>query len=316
MDNKNQLLIVNEFHAETVAKIDANYHTHHLWKLAPAEKSKLINSLQGKCTIAATASWNCDPIIYELASLELIACFGVGVDGIDFKQVSRLNAKISNTPNVLDDAVADLAMAMMLSITRNLVKADNYVRSGHWKKDGPFPFGNGLQGKKLGILGMGRIGEAIASRAKPFGLKIAYHNRQPKPIGYRYLDTALKLASESDILLCVLPGGSETRHMVNIEILKALGPEGYFINVGRGSCVKESDLAIALKDHHIAGAALDVYETEPLDNEQLINQENLLLLPHIGSATVQTRRAMGDLVIRNIEAQIKNQPLLTEFKYR
>ena len=316
MEEKNQLLIVNEFHGETVAKLDANYHTHHLWKLSPREKEKLISSLQGKCTIAATASWNCDPIIYKLKSLELIACFGVGVDGIDFQQASRLDAKISNTPNVLDDAVADLAMAMILGITRNLVKADDYLRSGNWVKSGAFPFGEGLQGKRLCILGMGRIGEAIASRAKPFGLQIAYHNREPKPIEYTYFDTAIKLAIESDMLLCVLPGGSETKHLVNIEVLEALGPTGYFINVGRGSCVNESDLATALEEKLIAGAALDVYETEPLDNKQLINQQNLILLPHIGSATVQTRRAMGDLVIRNVDAQTKNLPLITEFKYR
>lgn len=315
MNEKPQILIVNEFHAETIAKLDALYQTHHLWKLNTQEKLQLIQTLTGKCAIAATASWNCDPIAYQMTSLKLIACFGVGVDGIDFQLAGRLDAKISNTPNVLNDAVADLALAMILSITRNLVKADGYVRSGKWHTEGAFPFGDGLQSKKLGILGMGRIGEAIARRAEPFGLNIAYHNRRQKPVDYPFFDTPAKLADDSDILLCILPGGAETRHMVDLDLLKALGPQGYFINVGRGSSVNEADLAAALEHRLIAGAALDVYESEPLTNEQLKQQDNLILLPHIGSSTVQTRRAMGELVIKNIEAHLNNQPLVSEFRY-
>jgi lactate dehydrogenase-like 2-hydroxyacid dehydrogenase len=316
MKPKTQVLIVNEFHPDTIAKLDAAYHTHHLWRLNQAQKQDLISSLQGQCTIAATASWNCDPIVYELLTLKLIACFGVGVDGIDFQKASNLNLKITNTPGVLNDAVADLALAMILSLTRNLVKADDYVRSGDWAKKGGFPFGEGLQDKKLGILGMGRIGEAIARRAEPFGMAIAYHNRNPKPLAYPYFDTPLKLAEDSDILVCVLPGGTDTRHIVDLDLFKALGPKGYFINVGRGSCVAEDGLSSALSGGHIAGAALDVYDQEPLTNAQLLSQNNLLLLPHIGSATSQTRRAMGDLVIRNIDALANEQPLITEFDYK
>jgi lactate dehydrogenase-like 2-hydroxyacid dehydrogenase len=316
MNTKTQVLIVNEFHGETIAKLDAAYDTHHLWKLDQVQKKELISSLQGKCTIAATASWNCDPIVYELLSLKLIACFGVGVDGIDFQQAHSINVKISNTPGVLNDAVADLALAMILSITRNLVKADAYVRSGDWASKGAFPFGEGLQDKTLGILGMGRIGEAIASRAQPFGMPIAYHNRSPKPVAYPYFDTPLKLAEHSDILVCVLPGGIDTKHVVDLDLLKALGPKGYFINVGRGSSVNETDLASALSGGNIAGAALDVYDQEPLTNEHLLHQDNLILLPHIGSSTAQTRRAMGDLVIQNIDALANSQPLITEFDYK
>jgi hydroxypyruvate reductase len=316
MTEKPQVLIVNEFHPETIAKLDASYRTHHLWKLDPQQKQQLINSLQGQCKIAATASWNCDRIVYQLTGLELIACFGVGVDGIDFERAKTLNLKISNTPDVLNDAVADLAMAMILAITRNLIKAHDYVVSGQWPTKGAFAFGDGLQDKQLGILGMGRIGEAIARRAEPFGLRIAYHNRSPKPVDYPYFDSPGELAEHSDILLCVLPGGDATRHIVDLALLKALGPQGYFINVGRGSSVNEAHLASALSDNLIAGAALDVYEQEPLTNSQLINQDKLILLPHIGSATAQTRRAMGERVIKNIDAAINHRPLISEYNYR
>ncbi len=315
MDQKPHLIIVNNFHSDTVARLDALYNTHHLWKIGAQERNALLEELDGKCSVAATASWTCDPAIYNLRSLELIACFGVGVDGIDFQKAKTLNAKISNTPDVLNDAVADLAIGMLIAITRNLVRADDYVRSGQWAEKGPLPFGDGIQGKRLGVLGMGRIGEAIARRAEPFGLAINYHNRWPKNSPYTYFDTPKQLATESDILICVLPGGHETQHIVNLELLTALGPEGYFINVGRGSSVNENDLATALTEGLIAGAALDVYAKEPLTNTSLVEQKNLLLLPHIGSATQQTRKAMGELVISNIAAHLDQKALISEYEY-
>ena len=310
------LIIANQFHPETVAKLDGIYNTHHLWTLNPQEKLALVKTLKDSCSAVASASWSCDPAVYNLDSLKFIGCFGVGVDGVDFDKAADLNVRVSNTPDVLNDAVADIAIALILGITRNIINADAYVRSKSWQISGPFEFGQGLQGKTLGILGLGRIGEAIAERALPLGLKIAYHNRHEKKVPYSYLSSIDELASNSDILLCMLPGGAETKHLINETVLRKLGPDGYFINVGRGSSVDESALARALSEGQIAGAGLDVYENEPRVPDALLTQSNLILLPHIGSATEQTRTAMGQLVIDNLDAYFAKEPLLTEYHYR
>jgi|FLOH01.1.fsa_nt_gi lactate dehydrogenase-like 2-hydroxyacid dehydrogenase len=311
MTKKHTLLVVNEFHQETISKLDTLYHTHHLWKHSAAEKIDLLEALQGKCRAAATGSWECDSLIYKLNSLQLISCFGVGVDAIDFEETSRREIKVSNTPDVLNDAVADIALALILATTRKLVIADKFVRSGEWKK-GSLAFGNGLANKTLGIIGLGRIGEEIVQRALPFKLKIAYHNRAPKNLPYTYYPSIAELAKNSDILLCMLPGGETTQNIIDAEIFRNLGPEGVFINVGRGTTVDEEALVAALQSKQIFAAGLDVYAKEPHVPEALLSMENVVLLPHIGSATIETRRAMGNLLIENLEAFFSNKPLPTE----
>ncbi len=310
-NDKQQLLVVNAFHPETVAILDDTYATHHLWELESDEQAALIESLQGNCEAVATASWMCNDIIYQLESLKIISAFGVGVDAIDFEATGKAGIKVTNTPDVLNDAVADLAIALILATTRNLVNADKFVREGNWLQ-GPLPFGTGLAGKTLGIAGLGRIGEAIVARALPFGLNIAYHNRSPKDLPYPYHASLEELAAASDILLCMLPGGSATDNLINAAILDALGPTGIFINVGRGNSVDEQALYDSLASGRIAAAGLDVYKNEPNVPAQLLELDNLVLLPHIGSATVETRRAMGQLVIDNLAAYFAGQPLLTE----
>ena len=183
------------------------------------EQEQLLTSLDGQCRVAASASWNCDPVIYRLKSLKLIAAFGVGVDRIDFETTRNLNIRVTNTPGVLDDGVADLAMALILATMRNLIKANNFSRDGLWK-DGPFPFGTSMAGKTLGIAGLGRIGSAIALRAEPFKVNIAYHNRQLKHVPYTFCESLEDLAEISDILVCVLPGGAETDNLINANVLK------------------------------------------------------------------------------------------------
>ena len=311
MTPKHSVLIANEFHPETIQKLDEKFQTYHLWELSSPEKKRLIQEFQGKCEAIASASWVVDEIIYELDSLKIIACFGVGVDGVNFEVTRSRNIRVSNTPDVLNDAVADIAISLVLATSRNIINADRFVREKKWSQ-GPLPFGMGLAGKTLGIVGCGRIGEEIANRAITFGLKVAYHNRSPKDLPYSYHSSIAHLAEASDILLCILPGGEGTKNAINADILKKLGPTGIFINVGRGSSVDEVALASALHAGGIFAAGLDVYADEPNVPEELLELDNVVLLPHIGSATVETRRAMGQLVIDNLDAYFSGRPLITE----
>lgn len=310
--NKRQaLLIANNFHPETIALLDQEYDTHKLWLLeSPQEQRALIDKLASNCVAVATASWTTDPLIYELPKLQFISCFGVGVDGIDFGITKARGIQVSNTPTVLNDAVADLAMGLVLATSRNLINADAHARSGDWEL-APFPFGRSLTGKTLGIIGLGAIGEEIALRALAFRMKIAYHNRSRKDLPFPYYDSIARLAAASDILLCMLPGGSATEKIIDYKIFEALGPDGIFINVGRGSCVDEDALISALNSGQIASAGLDVYAREPHVPKALAKLPNTVLFPHIGSATVESRRAMGQLVVDNLGAFFAHEDLLS-----
>lgn len=313
MRKKSELLIANEFHNETIEILDKTYSTHHLWQCNATDKELMIADLEGKCSAAASASWFCDDVIYDLKSLEIISCFGVGVDAIDFEKTQKNNIRVTNTPDVLNKSVADIALALILATTRNIVNADKFVRKNLWPK-GAFPFGSSIDGKTLGIAGFGRIGNEIAIRAQSFGLNIAYHNRNQKDLPFSYFSSIEELAAASDILLCMLPGGENTKHAIDAAVFRNLGATGIFLNVGRGTSVDEDALIAALRDKQIAGAGLDVYADEPNVPEGLLDMDNVVLLPHIGSATVETRRAMGKLTIDNLEAYFANKPLLTEVK--
>lgn len=305
------LLIANNFHEETIALLDQEYETHKLWLLeSPQEQRELIDKLAASCVAVATASWTTDPLIYELPKLKLISCFGVGVDGIDFGITKARGIQVSNTPSVLNDAVADLAMGLVLATSRNLINADAHARKGDWELS-PFPFGRSLTGKTLGIIGLGAIGEEIALRALAFRMKIAYHNRSRKDLPFPYYESIAQLAQASDILLCMLPGGSATTKIIDSNIFEALGPDGIFINVGRGSCVDEDALIAALSSGQIAAAGLDVYAKEPQIPKALAKLPNAVLFPHIGSSTVETRRAMGQLVVDNLGAFFDDEDLLS-----
>ena len=305
------LLIANNFHPETIALLDQEYETHKLWLLeSPQQQRALIDKLADTCVAVATASWTTDPLIYQLPKLKLISCFGVGVDGIDFDITQTRGIQVSNTPSVLNDAVADLAMSLVLATSRNLINADAHARNGAWELS-PFPFGRSVTGKTLGIVGLGAIGEEIALRALAFRMKIAYHNRSRKDLPFPYYDSIAKLAQASDILLCMLPGGGTTEKIIDSSIFEALGPDGIFINVGRGSCVDEAALIHALSSGQIAAAGLDVYAKEPHVPNALAQLPNAVLFPHIGSSTIETRRAMGQLVVDNLGAFFSDEDLLT-----
>jgi lactate dehydrogenase-like 2-hydroxyacid dehydrogenase len=217
---------------------------------------------------------------------------------------------VGHTPDVLNDDVADLAIALALNAARRIPQADRYVRDGRWAAQGPAPLATKLSGARLGIVGMGRIGQAIAQRARAFGMHIAYTARSAKPdLPYTFFDEVVALAGFADFLVVITPGGAATRRLIDAAVLDALGPDGYLINVARGSVVDEVALVEALQQRRIAGAALDVFENEPHVPEALRTLDNVVLTPHIGSATRATRQAMADRAFANLEAHFAGRPL-------
>ena len=245
----------------------------------------------------------------RLPALEIVSIMGVGYDGVDVAAAKARGVMVAHTPDVLNDDVADLALALMLNIARRIAQADQYVRQGKWPS-GPMPLARKMSGARLGIVGMGRIGQAIADRAKAFGMSIAYTARSAKAgLPYAFHARVADLAAASDFLVCITPGGAATRKLIDAEVLRALGPAGYLVNVARGSVVDEAALIEALHKGTIAGAGLDVFENEPHVPEALRALDNVVLVPHIGSATVQTRHAMAARAFANLEAHFAGRPL-------
>lgn len=237
-------------------------------------------------------------------ALKVAACYGVGYDGIDVAAATARGVWVTNTPDVLNEDVADLALALMLAVVRRLPEAERYARAGRWETDGDFPLTARLFGRRLGMLGMGRIGGAIVRRALAFGMEVSYHATAPKPDSpHRWTASPRELAAAADVLCLAAPATPATTGMVDGEVLRALGKgrgEGYLVNIARGSLVDEPALITALRDGVIAGAALDVFADEPRIPPELRAMENVALSPHQGSATVHTRRAMGELAAENV----------------
>lgn len=311
MSEKKTLLIVNNFDSSTIEKLDSAYDTHKLWHAkTKEERNALLDCISHECTAIATGNFANEKLLASLDNLQMIANFSVGTDGIDLEFARSRNILVSNTPDVLNDEVADLGIALMLACSRKLVTADAFVREGQWMKQ-KMVFGQGLKGKTLGILGMGRIGEEIAQRALAFKMNVVYHNRHEKNIPYKYFSTASQLASHCDIMLNVLPSTNDTKQLVDKEIFAALGKEGIFINIGRGNTVDQDALISVLQNKSILAAGLDVYANEPNVAQELIALDNVVLTPHIGSATFETRAAMGKLVVNNLAAFFSQNPLVT-----
>jgi lactate dehydrogenase-like 2-hydroxyacid dehydrogenase len=251
--------------------------------------------------------------IDALPNLEIIANFGVGYDAVDARHAGTRGVMVTNTPDVLSEEVADTAVGLLINTLRELPKAEAYLRAGRWVAEGAYPLTRAtLRGRTVGIFGMGRIGRAIAKRLEAFGLPIHYHNRRPvEGISYPYHSTLLDLADAVDTLVSVAPGGAATEKAVNEAVLAALGPDGVFVNIGRGSTVDEAALANALKEGTILAAGLDVFANEPHVPEALLACDNATLLPHVGSASVHTRRAMADLVADNLVSWFSRGRALT-----
>jgi lactate dehydrogenase-like 2-hydroxyacid dehydrogenase len=247
----------------------------------------------------------------RLPNLELVSSFGVGYDNVDVEEAARRGIVVTNTPDVLNDEVADLAVGLLLATIRQIPQAERYLRQGKWLEK-PYPLTATLRERKVGIVGLGRIGKAIARRVEAFGVEVHYHgrNRQPE-VSYPYHSTVTALAEACDVLIVITPGGAGTKHLIDADVLRALGPNGVLINVARGSVVDEAALIEALRDGTILTAGLDVYADEPRVPQALIEMEHVVLLPHVASASVHTRNAMGQLVADNLTSWFAGRGPLT-----
>ncbi|MDO8418666.1 MAG: 2-hydroxyacid dehydrogenase [Rubrivivax sp.] len=292
-------------------QLGAAYRVHHrLHEVDPAAFAAVAPRIRG---IAASGDSRVGAaLIAQLPALEIVSVMGVGYDGIDVAAAKARGVQVTHTPDVLNDDVADLAIGLMLCAARQLPAADRYVRSGQWATTGPMPLARKMSGARLGLVGMGRIGQAIAQRAAAFGMSIAYTARSARPgLAYAYFPSAAALAGESDFLVVITPGGAGTRKLIDAAVLAALGPQGILVNVARGSVVDEAALIDALERGVIAGAGLDVFENEPHVAERLKALSHVVLTPHIGSATGQTRQAMADLAAGNLAAHFAGRALLS-----
>ena len=287
--------------------------TFDMVRMDSADPAKITPDLAAKVRGIAAFGGIGAAFMDALPKLEIVASFGVGYDSVDAAHAGKKSVMVTNTPDVLTEEVADTALGLLINAVRELPRAENYLREGRWVKEGPYPLTSGtLRGRKAGIFGMGRIGQAIARRLEAFGLSVAYHNRrQVDGLAYEYHPTLVSLAGAVDTLISVAPGGASTLKAVNAEVLKALGPNGVFVNIGRGSTVDEDALAAALRDGTIFAAGLDVFADEPNVPKALLDAPNTSLLPHVGSASVHTRNAMADLVVDNLESWFSKDEAIT-----
>ncbi|MFS2327319.1 2-hydroxyacid dehydrogenase [Brucella sp. H1_1004] len=293
------ILVLGNFNEYAVQRLSGEFKV----KRIPKGDAALVEaSWAGDVKGIASMSTVNAGLIDALPNLEIIGNFGVGYDAVDAKHAATKSVMVTNTPDVLTDEVADTTIGLLIDTVRELSKSQAFLRSGEWVKQGRYPLSKlSLRGRKVGIFGLGRIGKAVAHRIEAFGLPISYHNRRKADdVSYTYYPSLLELAKAVDTLILVAPGGAETEKAVNAEVLSALGSEGVLINIGRGSVVDEAALAEALKNGTIAAAGLDVFANEPNVPQALLDAPNTVLLPHIGSASEQTRQGMADLVIDNL----------------
>ena len=305
------LLIMSQMPQYFVNLADDNFNTHKLW--LQNDEDKYISEIKETVdAIAVMGGYKITPeLMKSMTNLKIIACYGVGYDAIDINYAKSLGIKVTNTPEVLNDEVADTAIALMLCVYKQIVDADNFARNNSWV-NGDFPLTKKFSGSKLGIVGMGRIGKAIAIRAEAFDCVISYHSRNKKDVKYKFYDNINELAKDVDTLCIITPGGKETEKLINQKVLNDLGTNGVLINVARGSVVDQDELIYCLKNNIILAAGLDVYVNEPNIPKELIDLKNTVLLPHIASGTVETRNAMGQLVYDNIKNYFEDKPLISQ----
>ncbi|AZZ45464.1 hydroxyacid dehydrogenase [Pseudomonadaceae bacterium SI-3] len=286
---------------------------HEVLRFWEEGADELVNQHAQRIDVVVTSGrFGCTAeLIERLPNLQAIISFGVGYDAIDVAAARARNIPLSNTPDVLNDCVADLAFGLIIDSARQMSRADRFVRAGEWPSGG-LPLAKQVSGKRLGIVGMGRIGETVAKRSSGFDMQVRYHNRRPvEGSAYGYESNLVELAQWSDFLVLTCPGGESTRNLINRDVLEALGSKGILINVARGSVVDEPALIEALTEGRLGGAGLDVYAQEPNVPQALVDLPNVVLLPHIGSATEETRLAMEELLLANLRAFLERGELLT-----
>ena len=312
---KHRVLQAGRLLPELELSLAAAYELHRLADepdpdaFLKSEGDRFVGLVTSAGGIGASAS-----LIAALPSLRVISSFGVGLDRIDLAAARERGIAVGYTPDVLNDCVADAAFGLMLDVARRISEADRFVRAGCWAAGGSQPFGLGrkVSGARLGMVGFGRIGQTIARRASGFDMSVRYHSRRPvEGVHWPHEPDLLELAHWADYLVVITAGGSGTRHLINRQVLDALGPRGFLINVARGSVVDEQVLVNALQERRIAGAGLDVFEQEPLVPVELLTMDNVVLLPHIASATQETRAAMAQRVLDNLAAFLAEGRLLS-----
>ena len=308
---KPDVLIVESMMPETEAQLDAAYTVHRLYN-APdraallREAGPVVRGIATGGRLGASSD-----IIDALPGLEIIAINGVGTDAVDLERARARGIRVTTTPDVLTEDVADLALGLMIAVARRICAADRFVRAGRWPS-GHMPLAASVHGKRLGIFGLGHIGRAVARRAEAFSMPIAYTERhQIADSAYRFVPDLVTLAKASDFLVLAASATVETRNIVNRAVMDALGPNGILINVSRGSVLDEDALVAALAEKRLGGAGLDVFAHEPVVPEALWSMDNVVLMPHQASATIETRRAMADLVLGNLAAHFAGRELLT-----
>jgi len=308
---KPEIIITARGHAGTMATLQ-NEFTTHLLSEAPDRNAFLKQHAPNVRGLATFGPMAVDGKLMDaLPKLEIISNFGVGVDAINLDDAKKRKIIVTNTPEVLNETVADTALALVLNTVRKLPQSEVYLRAGNWASRGPYPLTTDIGGKTLGVLGLGRIGESIARRAAACGMKIRYHNRTQKDVAYPYDPDPVTLAKNCDVLVVVTPATAETNRIINAKILDALGPKGYVVNIARGSVVDEPVLLRYLQEKKIAGAGLDVFADEPRVPPEFFTLDNAVLFPHVGSATVETRKAMGDLQVENLRLHFSGKPVRT-----
>ncbi|HWI29360.1 MAG TPA: 2-hydroxyacid dehydrogenase [Stellaceae bacterium] len=308
---KPDIVLVVPIYAAAVDSLDREFTMHRLWQAK--HRSAFLEEISGRVRAIATGPGRVDAALMDaLPKTEIIATQSVGVDHIDLAAAKARGIVVTNTPDVLTDDVSDLAMALVLAVARRIVPGDRHVRDGKWLQ-GNLPLATKVGGATMGIVGLGRIGQTIAKRAEAFGMKIVYHGPRAKPgVSYRFYPDLVEMAGAVDYLMVSCPGGSGTRNLVNAAVLKALGAKGVLVNISRGSVIDEPAMVEMLQNGSLGGAGLDVFVDEPRVPASLFALENVVLQPHVGSATHATRGAMGQLVVDNLKAHFAGKPLLTQ----
>jgi lactate dehydrogenase-like 2-hydroxyacid dehydrogenase len=310
---KTEILQVGAFPAWDQGPLDAAFHMHRYFEAADkaaflADVGPQIRGIATRGDLGASAA-----MIAACPQLEVISVYGVGYDAVDLAACRPRNIRVTNTPDVLTDDVADLGVAMMLMQSRGMTGAETWVRDGSWAAKGLYPLQRRVWGRRAGVLGLGRIGHQVAKRLASFDMQIAYSATRPKDdaAGWEFIADPVALAARSDFLFVTLAASAATRHIVDARVIEALGPEGMLINISRAANIDEEALLVALETGRLGAAALDVFEGEPNLNPRFLTLPNVLLQPHHASGTHETRQAMGKLLRDNLTAHFSGQPLLT-----